>query len=67
MTATTTPSSSAASQSFAAFAGLDDEHLADWLNKRKADRTEVVLVYAGITCKVYEKADIRGVLYSVDP
>ncbi|WP_371865043.1 SAVED domain-containing protein [Massilia eburnea] len=30
-------------------------------------KKEVVLVHAGTTCKVYEKADNRGVLYSVDP
>lgn len=66
--ATTIPSSpSATAQSSAAFAGLDDTHLTDWLNQRKRDRKEVVLVHAGTTCKVYEKADTRGALYSVDP
>lgn len=69
MTAATTtpPSSSATSQSSAALAGLDDAHLAEWLNKQKMNKKEVVLVHAGTTCKVYEKADTRGVLYSVDP
>lgn len=69
MTAATTtpPSSSAICQSTAALAGLDDAHLAEWINKRRMDKKEVVLVHAGTTCKVYEKADTRGVLYSVDP
>lgn len=60
-------SSSATCQSSAPLAGLDDVHLAEWLNKRRLSRAEVVLVHAGTTCKVYEKADNRGVLYSVDP
>lgn len=64
---TTTLSSSPTSQNSVALAGLADAHLANWLNKRKLDRKEVVLVYAGTTCKVYEKADSRGVLHSVDP
>lgn len=69
MTAATTtpPYSSATCQSSAPLAGLDDAHLAEWLNKRKMGKKEVVLVHAGTTCKVYEKADPRGVLYSVDP
>lgn len=69
MTADTTTllSSSATCQSSTALAGLDDAHLAEWLNKRKMNKKEVVLVYAATTCKVYEKADTRGALYSVDP
>lgn len=69
MAAATTipPSSSATAQISAALAGLDDAQLADWLIKRKADKKEVVLAHAGTTCKVFEKADIRGILYSVDP
>ncbi|WP_367303933.1 SAVED domain-containing protein [Burkholderia multivorans] len=51
----------------AALAGLTDEPLAQWLTQRKKDKKEVVLVRAGTTCKVYEKADIRGVMLSVDP
>jgi hypothetical protein len=66
--ATTTPhSTSATSQGSAALAGFDDVQLADWLNKRKVDKKEVVLVRAGTTCKVFEKAAPRGVLYAVDP
>jgi hypothetical protein len=67
-TATCTPSGSPAlGKSSVAFAGLDDENFATWLNGRRADKKEVVLVHAGTTCKVYEKADTRRTLYSVDP
>ncbi|MRX62333.1 HNH endonuclease, partial [Klebsiella pneumoniae] len=48
-------------------AGLDDVALAKWLTQQKRDGNEVVLVRAGTTCKVYEKADTRGVLLCVDP
>ncbi len=48
-------------------AGLDDVALAKWLAQQKRDGNEVVLVRAGTTCKVYEKADVRGVLLCVDP
>lgn len=66
--ATTTPHFSPATcQSSAALAGFDDTHLAEWLNQQKMAKKEVVLVHAGTTCKVYEKADTRGVLYPVDP
>lgn len=59
--------SSATSPSSAALAGLDDVALAEWLKQQKKDGNEVVLVRAGTTCKVYEKADTRGVLQCVDP
>lgn len=64
---TVLPTSSATGASAAALAGLDDAALAGWLNQQRKDRNEVVLVRAGTTCKVYEKADTRGVLQSVDP
>lgn len=51
----------------ASLAGLGDENFAEWLNKQKAGKKEVVLVHAGTTCKAYEKADSRGVLFPVDP
>ncbi|PLP96639.1 SAVED domain-containing protein [Cupriavidus pauculus] len=54
-------------QSSAAFAGLDDEQLAEWLKQRSKAKKEVVLVHTKTTCKVYEKADARGALQSVDP
>jgi hypothetical protein len=64
---TTLPSSSATCLSSAALAGLKDEPFAEWLKLRKKDRKGVVLVRAGTTCKVYEKADTRGALLPVDP
>ena len=63
----TSLSSSDTYQSSTAFSGLDDVKLAQWLNNRRTNKKDVVLVHAGTTCKVYEKGDIRGVLYSVDP
>lgn len=54
-------------QNSAALSGLDDVELAEWLNKQKKNKKDVVFVHAGTTCKVYEKSDIRGILYSVDP
>lgn len=48
-------------------AGLDDKNFAEWLNKLKVNKKAVVLVHAGTTCKAYEKADTRGVLFPVDP
>ena len=64
----TTPlSSSAVSHSTAALAGFDDELLAQWLKTQNKIQSDVVLVYAGTTCKVYAKADPRSILYSVDP
>nr|CUV43180.1 conserved protein of unknown function [Ralstonia solanacearum] len=61
------PPPSATNPSSAALGGLDDVALAEWLRRQKKDGNEVVLVHAGTTCKVYEKADIRGVLQSADP
>lgn len=58
---------SATDPSSAMIAGLDDVALAKWLTQQKRDGNEVVLVRAGTTCKVYEKADTRGVLLCVDP
>ncbi|WP_322073817.1 SAVED domain-containing protein [Burkholderia cepacia] len=48
-------------------AGLDDVALAEWLKQQRKKKSEVVLVHAGTTCKVYEKADTRGVLQCADP
>jgi DNA-binding XRE family transcriptional regulator len=69
MTAVTcTPSGSPSFDKCTAFlAGLDDENFAEWLDKLKAEKKEVVLVHAGTTCKAYEKAVTRGVLLPVDP
>lgn len=69
MTAASTAllTSSASGSSSAALAGLDDVALAGWLRQQKTDRNEVVLVHAGTTCKVYERASTRGVLLSADP
>jgi len=65
--ATTPPASSTSGSSSAALAGLDDIALAAWLRQQKTDRMDVVLVFAGTTCKVYERPSTRGVLQSADP
>ncbi|MGT2434065.1 SAVED domain-containing protein (plasmid) [Cupriavidus basilensis] len=64
---TTLQSSSAIGPSLAALTGLNDAQLSEWLKQRNKDRKEVVLVHTKTTCKVYEKADTRGALQSVDP
>jgi len=65
---TTKPhSSSAGNPNSAASCGLLDEQLAIWLNGLKKAKKAVVLVYAGTTCKVYEKDDVRGVICAIDP
>ncbi|WP_321819833.1 MULTISPECIES: SAVED domain-containing protein [unclassified Burkholderia] len=64
---TAVPTSPATGPSSAALTGLDDVALSAWLKQQKTNRNEVVLVYAGTTCKVYEKASDRGVLQSADP
>lgn len=62
------PSSSAATApSLATLAGLNDVELAQWLERQKKNGNGVVLVHAGTTCKVYEKADTRALLLCVDP
>jgi len=68
MTASTAISTSLVSDSSSAtLDGLDDDAFASWLTQQKKSKKEVVLVRAGIICKVYEKSDMRGVLLSVDP
>ena len=69
MTAATTalPTSPNTGSSSAALNGLDDAALGEWLTRQKKSGNEVVLLHAGTTCKVYEKADIRGVLLPADP
>lgn len=60
-------SSSTKKQNCSAFAGLVDISLADWLNKRKKDKKQIVLVHAGTICKVYEKNDTTGGIQAIDP
>lgn len=63
----TLPCSTATDHGYAALAGLGDMQLADWLKEKKRDKKDVVLVYAGTTCHVYEKSDVRGNLLPADP